>query len=251
MGIFALIEFNENMKSIGDGMIKRVGLCVVSIFGLLLADSLASASGLTPPTNTIGFPSASVCPSIATPIYSGTNPGVAGNWSNPQRSSTGWDLHYATGIFFAAWNTFDGHGRPTWLLTDPGAGTNIAGNQFWQPFYRTQLDPVTGVKSAAYVGQFAITFVPNVPTLAAIRWQWDDAGPSAQADECIENFFLESSISRSIASPSSLIDESWNSAWSAGPSQSGWGVSMGVGNAAGQLAEFDIAHIFDDAGNPV
>ena len=48
-----------------------------------------------------------------------------GNWYNPTRSGSGWDLRRAPdGTFYALWFTYDQAANPTWYITGQGAFAN-------------------------------------------------------------------------------------------------------------------------------
>ena len=57
------------------------------------------------------------------PTYNGT--ATAGNWYNPSRSGSGWDLRRAPdGSYYAIWYTYDGGLQPIWYITSAGNFVN-------------------------------------------------------------------------------------------------------------------------------
>ena len=57
------------------------------------------------------------------PNFSGS--AVAGNWYNPSRSGSGWDLRRAPdGSYYAIWYTYDGGLQPIWYITSASTFVN-------------------------------------------------------------------------------------------------------------------------------
>ncbi len=59
------------------------------------------------------------------PVPTYTGAASAGNWYNPSRSGSGWDLRRAPdGSYYAIWYTYDSALQPIWYITSAGAFVN-------------------------------------------------------------------------------------------------------------------------------
>ncbi|MHB8743911.1 MAG: FG-GAP-like repeat-containing protein [Sulfuricaulis sp.] len=206
----------------------------------------SSASAITSP---IGYASTASCSTSPPPLKSGTDPGFPGQWWNPNRYGTGWDIYFSNNRSQVVmyWLTYDANHQPIWLFNG-GSTTMDASNEFWAPLY--QVNQVVGSTNttAAQVGYISIAFVPGSSTVAAIRWKWNAISTSQTYDECIYNFFYGTPSS----TPGALVfNQSFTGSWY-NPNQSGWGLDVDVGTyPSGTTYEIDNALIYDKAGNPV
>src|SRR5512141_2288627 len=169
-------------------MMKRFAAwCLVGLVGAFGA--LVFANPAYAQSNTIGFPSSTLCPNTAPPITTGTDPGFPGLWWNPQRYGTGWDLYFTSDQtqIVVYWYTYNGQGQPIWLYggTDTASTAANGAKQFWAPLYLITEDPTTGTQGRTQVGQVSIAFVPGSTTIASLRWLWNSVSTSATHDECV------------------------------------------------------------------
>lgn len=118
----------------------------------------------------IGAANPGVCASPAPGAAYAIRDPLPGNWRNPLRHGTGWDLHRdeASGLMSVTWYTFDSARRPIWYRSalaqvDPNTLT-------WRsPIERIGLDTVTGRRmepvavGAASIRFFFRTIRPRSP----------------------------------------------------------------------------------------
>lgn len=206
-------------------------------------------------SNTIGFPSVNSCPNNSPSIQPGTDPGIPGNWYNPKREGTGWDLYFTSdhSQIVVYWLTYNAQHQPVWL-TNGGTSSHQTGSsgedEFWAPLYKVTLaNPGNSTdRIATQVGQVSLVFVPDSTTIAAIRWQWNVL--SGSHDECIYNFYHADT---SGGTGNTAVNESYTGTWY-DTSQSGWGLDVGIGTyTSGNTSttyEIDTAIIYDDNGQP-
>lgn len=214
---------------------------------LLIQAFLASTAFAV--TSPIGYASTATCSTSPPPLKSGTDPGFPGQWWNPNKYGTGWDIYFSNNasqvVMF--WLTYDANHQPIWLFNG-GATTMDASNEFWAPLY--QVNQVVGSMNTttAQVGYISIAFVPGSTTAAAIRWRWNAVSTTQTYDECIYNFFYGTPPATTGAL---VFNQSFTGSWY-NPNQSGWGLDINVGTYSnGTTYEIDNALIYDTAGNPV
>ncbi|MGQ0801506.1 MAG: Ig-like domain-containing protein, partial [Pseudomarimonas sp.] len=202
-----------------------------------------------------------VSPPVDTNVCNGINgdggstlqstPGV---WWNPRRDGTGWQLLRLAQdqSLIVTWYTYDGMGRPTWLLSSAEVvqadGTWRADLHRYTWVYGSGANPGSS-GGATRVGSVAIRFDSSDQSRAAVKWQWDEAGSAAQPDECIGNF----SHVQSRPAPNA-VNAAFTGAWYE-EALSGWGLTLNVvlSSSAGQAEyrETSALTVYDDAGNPV
>ena len=200
-------------------------------------------------TSPIGYASTSICSTSPPTLKSGTDPGFPGQWWNPNRYGTGWDIYFSNDqtqvVMF--WLTYNASHQPIWLFN--GGGTTMdASNEFWAPLY--QVNQVVGSMNttATQVGYVSIAFVPGSATAAAIRWKWNAVSTTQTYDECIYNFYYGTPPATNGAL---ALNQSFTGSWY-NPNQSGWGLDVNVGTYSnGNTYEVDNALIYDTSGNPV
>lgn len=218
------------------------------VLSCLLIQALLASNAFAV-TSPIGYASTSICSTSPPPLKSGTDPGFPGQWWNPNRYGTGWDIYFSNDqtqvVMF--WLTYNASHQPIWLFNG-GSTTMDASNEFWAPLY--QVNQVIGSTNttATQVGYISIAFVPGSATAAAIRWKWNAVSTTQSYDECIYNFFYGTAPATNGAL---TLNQSFTGSWY-NPNQSGWGLDINVGTYSnGNSYEVDNALIYDTAGNPV
>jgi len=113
------------------------------------------------------------------PSYSGI--ATAGNWYNPSRSGSGWDLRQAPdGSFYAIWYTYDAALQPIWYITSAGGFIN---GRFQASLLKCTLAGSTA--SCPAVGSVDLTLTSS--SQGEMRFDFDNAGTPGEWDG--EEFF--------------------------------------------------------------
>jgi RHS repeat-associated protein len=193
---------------------NRIGLALTLLVAGLFAPVVVAQ--VTPPP-------VSTCAGVAPPdLNTGSTPMVPGRWWNPNRYGTGWDFHYTTlngeRYMTAVWYTYDSTTKPIWLMSDT---IPVVGNTWTSPLKKFRWTDSAGV-SSQQVGSIAISFIPNDPTRAAIRWEWEGVG-AWSFDECLVDVALPGPL----ASGARNVNSAYSGAWFE-PVQSGWGDFVAV-----------------------
>lgn len=193
---------------------NRIGLALALLVAGLISP-VVTAQVTPPPVST--------CAGVAPPdLGTGSTPMVPGRWWNPNRYGTGWDFHYTTlngeRYMTAVWYTYDGTTKPIWLMSDTRL---VVGSTWTSPLKKFRWTSADGVTDQV-VGSIAISFVPNDPTRAAIRWEWEGVG-AWSFDECLVDFALPGPIAPGARNVNSAYSGAWYE-----PAQSGWGDFVSV-----------------------
>jgi len=213
----------------------------------LLFQLVVATSGFAQST----YPDPSKCPSSGPQVKSGTDPGFPGSWWNPQRIGTGWDFYFNSNNpdqILVYWLTYNAQHQPMWLVSVNN--THVANTkQYAASLYQVTVPPGTTTTSYTYVGQVWVAFDANSTTVAAVRWQLDALGSTAQPDECIYNAFHGSTT---VTGGNAGINESYTGDWyNSAVNQSGWGLDINVGAYSTGTVEIDNALIYDKTGQPI
>ena len=224
---------------------------------------------LTLAQSSIGYPTIQ-CSATNPPLNSGDTPAMPGRWWDLQRRGTGWDLIYVPADpnnpnsqlqLMVYWYTYDRLHRPIWLVSDLQpviAATNQWAANLNLVSWSASNNGGQGGTAGVPVGQVAMQFFPGTATVAAVRWQFTQvSGNAAAPDECIQNFFTNSTNTAPAASTplvsGATIDPSYSGLWYDG-SHSGWGLSETVGvmpsSSGNQYLELDGLLIYDQGGAP-
>jgi hypothetical protein len=158
---------------------------------------------------------------------------------------------------YITWYTYDTTRKPVWVasLANQIDKTNPNSQKWSSDLYRytwTGSGPSPGQR----VGSVAVSFYPNDPARAAIRWQWDVAGQGSY-DECIFDMFRPGNTGPAAFGPmTSGVNTTYGGAWHE-PLYDGYGIYFSLGQVTNNNAlpsgyyEFGALLIYDTLNNPV
>ncbi len=107
----------------------------------------------------------------------------SGNWYNPVRSGSGWDLRRTpTGTFYAIWFTYNQAQNPTWYITGQGTFEN---GELNVPLYGCNRAGGTG--TCAIIGRTQLSLRSSIA--GVMRFDFNDQGTAGNWDGT-ENFEL-------------------------------------------------------------
>lgn len=238
----------------------------IAAIALLLGSQLAQ--GVTPHVEP---PDNNACRSSNLGGLPSVTVSTPGAWWNPERDGTGWQFYYSEDgtHLTVAWFTYDGNGRPVWLLSGNEPIQQRPSGPVWQaPLHRytwnyAERPPIGERNPAVEVGSVAISFFSDDPLRAALQWQWDEASPTQPAPvECIRDFTRADGGGG--AQPLN-VNAAYSGAWHENTDpedggdedlyRDGWGINLNIfmlanGSTTSYLETATIA-TYDDAGNPV
>jgi RHS repeat-associated protein len=235
-----------------------IGLHVRMVLALLLT-CLSSVTWAAP---NVVPPSTTICDNATPPPASGSGstPATPGRWWNPKRNGTGWDFTFSSDnqAMYLAWYTYNTSRKPVWIasLANQIDKSNPNLQKWSSDLYQTTWTG-TGPSAGFRVGSVAISFYPNDPTRAAIRWQWDAAGQGSY-DECVFDMFRSGSVGQSPFAPmgASTVNSTYGGAWHE-PQRDGYGIYFSIGQVINNNAipsgyyEFGAVLAYDVLNNPV
>jgi RHS repeat-associated protein len=115
-----------------------------------------------------------------------------------------------------------------------------------------------GSSTNTNAGTVSVQFLSGTSSQAALRWQWTTTvggvttNDSNTYDACVYDIFKDAPSSAGTSAPT--LNESYTGNWF-DPSHSGWGIDLTMGttltNGVNKYTEFQVAAIYDVAGNPV
>ena len=180
--------------------------------------------------------------SALAPAAAGSLPNYTGTWWNPGESGWGINVNHQGNIVFATLFTYDGSGRPMWVMMSglPQAdGRTYAGDLhqvIGPPFNAQPFTPITDA-NAFKVGTMSLTFTSQSSATLSYTYQ----GVTVSKD-IMPLVFGTAAASCSVTNGSRVALTNYQDIWW-NPAESGWGVNVTHQNSTlfATLMTYDVA----------